>query len=49
MSAEVFIDTNIFIYHLDSTDARKHAVALWKVAPLSVESWRTLLCALRGY
>lgn len=29
--------------------ARKHAVALWKVAPLSVESWRTLLCAMRGY
>ena len=29
--------------------ARKHAVALWKAAPLSVESWRTLLCALRGY
>src|SRR3954471_22714160 len=27
MSAEVFIDTNVFIYHLDSTDARKHAVA----------------------
>lgn len=29
--------------------ARKHAVALWKSAPLSVESWRTLLCAMRGY
>ena len=29
--------------------ARKHAVALWKAAPLSVESWRTLLCAMRGY
>ena len=29
--------------------ARKHAVALWKTAPLSVESWRTLLCALRGH
>jgi len=29
--------------------ARRHAVALWKAAPLSVESWRTLLCALRGY
>jgi hypothetical protein len=28
--------------------ARKHAVALWKTAPLSVESWRTLLCAMRG-
>lgn len=29
--------------------ARKHAVALWKSAPLSVESWRTLLCAMRGH
>jgi len=29
--------------------ARRHAVALWKSAPLSVESWRTLLCAMRGY
>jgi glycosyltransferase involved in cell wall biosynthesis len=29
--------------------ARKHAVALWKTAPLSVESWRTLLCAMRGH
>jgi glycosyltransferase involved in cell wall biosynthesis len=29
--------------------ARKHAVALWRTAPLSVESWRTLLCAMRGY
>jgi len=29
--------------------ARKHAVALWKAAPLSVESWRTLLCAMRGH
>ena len=27
MSAEVFIDTNVFIYHLDTTDARKHALA----------------------
>ncbi|KNZ33108.1 MAG: twitching motility protein PilT [Methylibium sp. NZG] len=27
MSAEVFIDTNVFIYHLDATDPRKHAVA----------------------
>ena len=27
MSADVFIDTNVFIYHLDTTDARKHAVA----------------------
>ena len=29
--------------------ARKHAVALWKTAPLSIESWRTLLCAMRGH
>jgi glycosyltransferase involved in cell wall biosynthesis len=29
--------------------ARKHAVAAWRSAPLSVESWRTLLCAMRGY
>jgi glycosyltransferase involved in cell wall biosynthesis len=29
--------------------ARKHAVHLWRTAPWSVESWRTLLCALRGY
>jgi glycosyltransferase involved in cell wall biosynthesis len=29
--------------------ARKHAVSLWKAAPLSVESWRTLLCAMRGH
>jgi hypothetical protein len=29
--------------------ARRHAVALWKSAPLSVESWKTLLCAMRGY
>jgi predicted nucleic acid-binding protein len=27
MSADVFIDTNVFIYHLDTTDALKHAVA----------------------
>lgn len=27
MSADAFIDTNVFIYHLDTTDARKHAVA----------------------
>lgn len=27
MSAEVFIDTNVFIYHLDASDARKQAVA----------------------
>ena len=29
--------------------ARKHAVGLCKVAPLAFDSWRTLLCALRGY
>jgi predicted nucleic acid-binding protein len=27
MSADVFIDTNVFIYQLDATDARKHAIA----------------------
>ena len=27
MSAEVFIDPNVFIYHLDASDARKHALA----------------------
>jgi len=27
MSASTFIDTNVFIYHLDAQDARKHAVA----------------------
>ena len=27
MSAEVFIDTNVFIYQLDSTDRRKHEIA----------------------
>lgn len=27
MSAEVFIDTNVFIHRLDATDARKQAVA----------------------
>lgn len=27
MSAEHFIDTNVFIYHLDTSDARKHALA----------------------
>jgi predicted nucleic acid-binding protein len=27
MSAEAFIDTNVFIYHLDATDARKHGIA----------------------
>ena len=27
MSASTFIDTNVFIYHLDATDPRKHAIA----------------------
>lgn len=27
MSAECFIDTNVFIYHLDTSDERKHAIA----------------------
>jgi predicted nucleic acid-binding protein len=27
MSAELFIDTNVFIYHLDSSDIRKHDIA----------------------
>lgn len=27
MTAEFFIDTNVFIYHLDSSDLRKHAKA----------------------
>jgi predicted nucleic acid-binding protein len=27
MSAEFFIDTNVFIYHLDTTDRRKHKIA----------------------
>ena len=27
MSVDAFIDTNVFIYHLDATDARKHALA----------------------
>jgi predicted nucleic acid-binding protein len=27
MSAEAFIDTNVFIYHLDSSDLRKQAIA----------------------
>jgi len=27
MSASAFIDTSIFIYHLDATDPRKHAIA----------------------
>lgn len=27
MSADVFIDTNVLVYQLDATDARKHAIA----------------------
>lgn len=27
MSADTFIDTNVFVYHLDASDAGKHAVA----------------------
>jgi len=27
MSVEFFIDTNVFVYHLDATDRRKHALA----------------------
>jgi predicted nucleic acid-binding protein len=27
MSVEVFLDTNVFVYHLDTSDARKHKVA----------------------
>lgn len=27
MSADTFIDTNVFIYHLDASDARKHKTA----------------------
>ena len=27
MSAECFIDTNVFIYHLDTSDTRKHQIA----------------------
>ena len=27
MSARVFLDTNVFIYQLDSSDARKHKIA----------------------
>ena len=27
MSAEFFLDTNVFIYHLDTTDRAKHATA----------------------
>jgi glycosyltransferase involved in cell wall biosynthesis len=29
--------------------ARRHAVAAWRSSPLCVESWRALLCAMRGY
>lgn len=27
MNARSFLDTNIFVYHLDAADARKHAIA----------------------
>ncbi len=27
MSADLFIDTNVFVYHLDSSDKRKHHIA----------------------
>ncbi len=27
MRADTFIDTNVFVYHLDATDPRKHAMA----------------------
>jgi predicted nucleic acid-binding protein len=27
MNAEFFIDTNVFVYHLDATDRRKHEIA----------------------
>jgi predicted nucleic acid-binding protein len=27
MSASAFIDTNVFVYHLDSSDKRKHRIA----------------------
>ncbi len=27
MSAELFIDTNDFVHHLDASDPRKHALA----------------------
>lgn len=27
MSAKVFIDTNVFVYQLDTSDTRKHAIA----------------------
>jgi hypothetical protein len=29
--------------------ARKHAIARLKRAPLSVESWRLICCAVRGH
>ena len=27
MSVEVFLDTNVFVYHLDTSDPRKHRIA----------------------
>ena len=27
MSAELFIDTNVFVYHVDASDRRKHRIA----------------------
>ena len=27
MSAEAFLDTNVLLYHIDQSDARKHAIA----------------------
>jgi predicted nucleic acid-binding protein len=27
MSVDAFLDTNVLIYHLDTTDARKHDIA----------------------
>jgi len=29
--------------------ARRHAMAVWKSSPFSLESWRLLFCALRGH
>jgi len=29
--------------------ARKYALAAWQSSPLNVESWRALICAMRGY
>ena len=29
--------------------ARKYALAAWQTSPLNVESWRALICAMRGY